>query len=153
MSSFGGNLHQELLRCDLGVITLTKHTSSVTSKFNYETPNTKQWCPTSVVSYNGGHFHWFCGASSISGSHGRHCNIARAKASSRSPWISSSSTCPQLIFSSIFSTFRSDLTMLSRSSISICKYTILEIYSPRSQLLGCLWLAGTLSGWLSDLSR
>ena len=25
--------------------------------------------------------------------------------------------------------------------------------SPRSQLLCCLWLAGTLSGWLSDLSR
>jgi len=78
-----------------------------------------------TVCYTGGHFHWLAGGSSISGSHGLHCSIARASASSRSPWIISSSTCPQLIISSIFSTFGSLLTTFSRSSTSIwnnCKY-------------------------------
>ena len=38
-----------------------------------------------VAIYIGGHFHWLSGASSMSGSHGLHCNMARASASSRWP--------------------------------------------------------------------
>jgi len=40
-------------------------------------------------------------------------------------------------------------TVVSWSSFWKC----VTRYSPRSQLLCCLWLAGTLTGWLSDLSR
>ena len=51
-----------------------------------------------------GHFHWFLGASAISGSHGRHTNMFCARFSSRWACKMTSSICPQLILDSTFDT-------------------------------------------------
>ena len=98
------------------ILCLERRKQPLDRYITWSDPSAMSTMTTNAKCYIGGHFHWLRGATSMSGSHGRQWSIARANASSCSPWRTSSSTCPQLIFASNFSTFGSVLTMLSRSS-------------------------------------